>query len=241
MKRIDVDDVLAVSGRRHAWHRDDRAVFLDRDGTLDRGGRAISIGSSGSTFFPFSVDAVRVLNRAGFAVVVVTNQAGIARGMFDEAFVARGPPSHRRASATRAARAIDGFYYCPHHPDGDASPQYRGACDCRKPQPGSAAPRGHGSRPRSRRARSWSAIAGTTCRPAQAVGARGVLVRTGLRTRRRKHRRRPASRPAAIVDNLIDAAVVDSAQPLMPIRRSVAPALARRCAAPGSASRSSAI
>ena len=67
--------------------------------------RAISIGSSGWSFFPFSVDAVRLLNRAGFAVVVVTNQAGIARGIFNEAFVAEAHAHIARAARRRAARA----------------------------------------------------------------------------------------------------------------------------------------
>ena len=62
------------------------AVFLDRDGTLteevgylDRLDRIV--------FYPWSIDAVRLLNRAGFKVVIVTNQSGVARGMFDERFV----------------------------------------------------------------------------------------------------------------------------------------------------------
>ena len=93
-----------------------RAVFLDRDGTLieevgylDRLDRV--------RFFPYSVDAVRLLNRAGFVVVVATNQAGIARGFFDEAFV---EATHRSLADTLAAGGarVDGFYYCPHHPDG---------------------------------------------------------------------------------------------------------------------------
>src|SRR5215203_2447703 len=99
-----------------------RAVFLDRDGTLieesgylDRLERLV--------FFPFSVDAVRVLNRAGFAVVIVTNQAGIARGIVKEAFVGE---AHRHIAARLAAggATIDGFYYCPHYPTGVVE-QYR--------------------------------------------------------------------------------------------------------------------
>ena len=74
------------------------AVFLDRDGTLleeagylDRLERLV--------FFPYSVDAVRLLNRAGFAVIIITNQAGIARGIFKEAFVA---DAHRHVAARLA-------------------------------------------------------------------------------------------------------------------------------------------
>ena len=70
-------------------------------------------------FFPYSVDAVRLLNRAGFAVVVVTNQAGVARGIFKESFVAEAHRAHHRRGSPPAARRIDAFYYCPHHPEGD--------------------------------------------------------------------------------------------------------------------------
>ena len=92
------------------------AVFLDRDGTLieemgylDRLDRL--------ALFPYTIDAVRLLNRAGFAVVVVTNQAGIARGIVEESFVHE---SHRVISARLAegGARIEAYYYCPHHPDG---------------------------------------------------------------------------------------------------------------------------
>jgi D-glycero-D-manno-heptose 1,7-bisphosphate phosphatase len=151
------------------------AVFLDRDGTLieevhylDRHDRL--------ALFPWSIDAVRVLNRAGFAVVVVTNQAGVARGLFDEAFVEEVHRSLARRFAAGGAR-LDGFYYCPHHPDASVA-AYRRACECRKPKPGllHQAARDHdlaltrsfivGDR--------WSDVA-----LAEAVGAQGVLVRTG--------------------------------------------------------------
>src|SRR3954447_10205660 len=92
-----------------------KAVFLDRDGTLvqeagylDRLERLI--------FFPYSIDAVRLLNRSGFAVVIVTNQAGIARGIFKESFVAE---AHQHISARLEAGGarVDAYYYCPHHPE----------------------------------------------------------------------------------------------------------------------------
>jgi len=110
-----------------------RAVFLDRDGTLieesgylDRLERMV--------FFPYTVDAVRTLNRAGFAVVVVTNQAGIARGIVREAFVGE---AHRAISERLAAGGarIDAYYYCPHYRSGVLE-EYVRACECRKPEPG---------------------------------------------------------------------------------------------------------
>jgi D-glycero-D-manno-heptose 1,7-bisphosphate phosphatase len=178
-----------------------RAVFLDRDGTLieesgylDRLERLV--------FFPFSVDAVRLLNRAGFAIVIVTNQAGIARGIVKEAFVQE---AHRHIAERLQAggAAIDGFYYCPHYPTGVVEP-YRVECDCRKPQPGLL----------RRAARDLDLDLGRSfvvgdrwhdLAAGQAVGARGVLVRTGL-GRRDEATPEAGTVPATIVDNLMDAA-----------------------------------
>ena len=176
------------------------AVFLDRDGTLieeagylDRLERLV--------FYPFSVDAVRLLNRTTLAVVVVTNQAGVARGIFHESFVA---DAHRHVSETlaRGSAKVDGFYYCPHHPEASIE-AYRIACDCRKPQPGLL----------RRAARelqldlSRSFVIGDRWHDLQAgaaVGARGILVRTGYGRTEEAAPRRDLT-PAAVVDNLIEA------------------------------------
>jgi D-glycero-D-manno-heptose 1,7-bisphosphate phosphatase len=177
-----------------------RAVFLDRDGTLieesgylDRLDRLV--------FYPYSVDAVRTLNRSGLAVVVVTNQAGIARGIVDEAFVAE---AHRHIAARLAAGGarVDAFYYCPHHP-GAAHETLGRRCDCRKPLPGmlkQAAADLDLDLPRSFAVGDrWHDV-----EAGQAAGARGVLVRTGLG---RTEESRPDGHvtPDAIADNLIEA------------------------------------
>ena len=107
-----------------------RAVFLDRDGTMiDDVGYLDSL--SQLAFYPWTVDAIRTFNRAGLKVVVVTNQSGIARGMFTEAFVEQ---THREMDARLAAGGarVDAYYYCPHHPDGRVAGFARG-CGCRKP------------------------------------------------------------------------------------------------------------
>jgi len=184
------------------------AVFLDRDGTL--------IEESGYldrlerlSFFPFSVDAVRVLNHAGFAVVVITNQAGIARGIVEEPFVAE---AHRHIAARLEAggATIDGFYYCPHYPTGTVE-KYRTTCDCRKPQPGMlhrAAAALDLDLPRSFVVGDrWHDLAA-----GHAVGARGVPVRTGV-GRRDEETPHPGTTPDAIADNLMDAAAWILQQP----------------------------
>ena len=71
-----------------------RAVFLDRDGTLLEEGNYVD-RLDRLVFFPYSIDSVRALNRAGLAVVVITNQSGVARGMYSEDFVRESHRVHR--------------------------------------------------------------------------------------------------------------------------------------------------
>lgn len=108
------------------------AVFLDRDGTLiEEAGYLDRLDRL--ALLPSAVDALRVLARGGFRLVVVTNQSGIALGLFDEAFVRHTHEAlHTRLEA--AGARIDGWYYCPHHPAGHV-PALTMACDCRKPGP----------------------------------------------------------------------------------------------------------
>jgi D-glycero-D-manno-heptose 1,7-bisphosphate phosphatase len=173
------------------------AVFLDRDGTMieDVGylDRLDQIA-----FYPWTIDAVRALNRAGLPVVVITNQSGIARGIFSEAFV---DETHRAISAQMDAGGarVDAYYYCPHHPRGTVE-RYAVRCDCRKP--GAAlihrAARDLGLDP------SRSFMVGDKwldVGAARAAGARAILVRTGLGAIQ-EARGSPNLTPDAIVDNL---------------------------------------
>lgn len=108
-------------------------MFIDRDGTLiEEAGYLNHLDRL--IFHPYTVDAIRQLNRGGFAVVVITNQSGIARGIVGEDFVT---VTHQHISDRLAAGGarVDAFYHCPHHPDGVVA-ELRRACDCRKPQPG---------------------------------------------------------------------------------------------------------
>lgn len=109
------------------------AVFLDRDGTLIEEVHYLSEPDQ-VRLIPGAADAVRKLNDAGVLVIVVTNQAGVARGYFPESRVAA---VHERLSALleECGAKIDAFYYCPHHPT-EGIGAYRVACDCRKPKPG---------------------------------------------------------------------------------------------------------
>ncbi len=110
-----------------------RAIFMDRDGTVcEEVGYVNHV--SRLRLLPRSAEAVRLANEAGFQTVVVTNQAGVARGYFDESLVADVHDRMRELLAEEGAR-LDGIYYCPHHPEVGGE-LYRKDCDCRKPRPG---------------------------------------------------------------------------------------------------------
>jgi len=106
-------------------HSGHRAVFLDRDGTIveDPG----FLHEPGEVrLLPGAAAAIRRLNDAGWLVVIVSNQSGIARGVYDAAAYAAVQRRLVELLAAHGAR-LDGAYFCPHHPD------ITGPCDCRKP------------------------------------------------------------------------------------------------------------
>lgn len=102
-----------------------RAVFLDRDGTM---AKDVPYCRSPEDFelFPSTAKAVKLLGEHGFKVIVITNQSGIARGYFTEETLAQIHQKMKQELAKEGA-GVDGIYYCPHHPDAN--------CDCRKPKP----------------------------------------------------------------------------------------------------------
>ncbi len=118
-----------------------RAVFLDRDGTVNR-----QVGYpnhvSRLRVYPFTAEAIRKVNDRGIPVIVVTNQSGVARGLYPESVVLETNEALQAELAEGGAR-IDAIYYCPHHPTAGDHPT---PCDCRKPATGMAeqAAREHG-------------------------------------------------------------------------------------------------
>ena len=108
-------------------------AFLDRDGVLnvDRG---YVHRPEQLEFIPGAPEAVRILNDAGYRVVVVTNQSGIARGLYDEATLQQFH-THMRARLAKQGARIDAFYCCPHHPQGSVA-KFAVVCGCRKPKTG---------------------------------------------------------------------------------------------------------
>jgi D-glycero-D-manno-heptose 1,7-bisphosphate phosphatase len=151
------------------------AVFIDRDGTLTEEVGYVNHPSR-LRLLPRSAEAIRRLNRAGLAAVVVTNQAGIARGYFTER-VLEAVNADLIAQLTRAGARLDGLYVCPHHPT-EGAPPYRMLCDCRKPKPGLLLRAADELRLDLTRS-VMVGDKGSDLEVAPKVGARGVLVLTG--------------------------------------------------------------
>jgi len=149
-----------------------RAVFLDRDGTIVEDPPPGYLHDPAKVrLLPGAAEGIRQLNSAGFLVVTVSNQSGIARGLYT---VADYQAVQRRLEQLLKAHSarLDGAYFCPHHPD------LTGPCDCRKP--GTKLFRDAAAALGIDLARSWfvgdklSDVA-----PAESLGGRGLLVTTG--------------------------------------------------------------
>jgi histidinol-phosphate phosphatase family protein len=114
-----------------------RAVFLDRDGTINEEVNRVS-NPEQFKLLPGVGEAIRRLNRSGYVVVVVTNQPVIARGDCTEATL-REIHNRMETRLGEAGAYVDAIYYCPHHPDkgfpGERA-ELKFACSCRKPEPG---------------------------------------------------------------------------------------------------------
>jgi D-glycero-D-manno-heptose 1,7-bisphosphate phosphatase len=176
------------------------AVFLDRDGTIIEE-RGYLDRLELLELFPFTVDAIRLLNRAGYATVVITNQGGIGRGIIDEPFLRQVHAALDARLAEGNAR-IDRYYFCPHHPDA-VIPALRQKCGCRKPAAGliEQACREMSLDP-GRSVMIGDRRLDVVC--GNAAGTRSVLVRTGHGAHEEAMPPGTA-RPDAILNNLMEA------------------------------------
>jgi D-glycero-D-manno-heptose 1,7-bisphosphate phosphatase len=151
------------------------AIFLDRDGTIND-----EVGYLDSAdklrIIPAAFEAVRLINASGRKAVVITNQAGVAKGLFTEEFV-RNINGQIQSALLAQGALIDRFYFCPHHPTEGIDP-YRLICDCRKPEPGLL----HQAAADLNIDLARSYVIGDRLRDvetAHRAGAKGVLVMTG--------------------------------------------------------------
>lgn len=146
------------------------AVFLDRDGTIVVECEYLK-DPARVRLVPGAAEALRSLRNAGYALIVVTNQSGIARGLYTESDF-RAVEARIHALLEERGISVDAVYHCPHHPE------FTGPCDCRKPGTGmyEQAVREHRLDP----SRSW--YVGDRLKdlePARVLGGTGLLVRTG--------------------------------------------------------------
>jgi D-glycero-D-manno-heptose 1,7-bisphosphate phosphatase len=192
------------------------AVFLDRDGTMVQ-----DVGYLGRPedlrWYPFTIDAIRLLRRAGFLILVTTNQGGIGLGLFTEAFVRQLHESMDRHLAAAGAN-VDAWFYCPHHPRATV-PDLAIDCECRKPEPGMI----RQAQQRFAIDLDRSFVVGDKqidVELAERAGVRGVLVRTGHGAQElaRRHGMMPGA--AHVAGTLLDAVswiLITSGHPREPI------------------------
>lgn len=110
-----------------------KAVFLDKDGTLILN-VPYNVDPAKIRLSEGAFEALLALQGAGYVLVIITNQSGVARGLFTEKDL-EPVRDHLQNSLAKKGIHLSGFYYCPHHPQGVVK-GYNLACDCRKPEPG---------------------------------------------------------------------------------------------------------
>jgi D-glycero-D-manno-heptose 1,7-bisphosphate phosphatase len=179
-----------------------RAIFIDRDGTLNEEvGYVCSLDEF--RLYDFAAESVRLINEAGWLAIVVTSQAGVARGMFSEDFLAEVHNTMTAQLARKGAR-LDAIYYCPHHPD-VGSETYRRECDCRKPKPGML----HRAAADFNLDLTECVVIGDRFRDfamAQAVGGSSVLVLTGYgKDELEQNGKNWPQQPDCVAENLLEA------------------------------------
>ncbi len=177
-------------------------MFIDRDGTLTEEVGYVNHPER-LRLLPRSATAIRRLNEAGVPAVVVTNQAGVARGYFSEEVLHAVNAALVEQLAASDAR-LDAIYVCPHHPT-EGEPPWRADCDCRKPRPGLLT-RAASELGLDLERSTMIGDKASDLVPATVVGARGVLVLTGYGRGEWEYRRETfATKPDHVADDLLEA------------------------------------
>ena len=186
-----------------------RLALIDRDGTIIVDKVYLS-DPDGIEFAPGAIEGLQLLRDAGFALVLITNQSGIARGYFDLATLGR---IHDRLQSMLAAEGLrlEAIYFCPHGPDD--------GCDCRKPAPGmvTKAMRDLGFRPDE------VVVIGDSdgdMGAAAAAGVKGVRVAPGAQVSlNRRSARFPRSGPSRLRLVRLASRVPRAGTPILPVSR----------------------
>ncbi|MBU0630936.1 MAG: D-glycero-beta-D-manno-heptose 1,7-bisphosphate 7-phosphatase [Candidatus Margulisbacteria bacterium] len=166
-----------------------RAVFLDRDGTIIKDVHYLS-NPKEIEFLPGAIDGIKRLNEAGFLVMVISNQSGVARGLLSEDMLQTIDKTMHKLLLAQGAH-LDASYYCPHHPDHGVYP-YNDECECRKPSPGMlirAAKENQVNLDRS----FMIGDKASDIEAGQGAGTKTILVLTGVGTESRSKLKQPAN------------------------------------------------
>ena len=186
-----------------------KALFVDRDGSLNEDVGYVSRPED-LIIYPWAAEAIRLVNESGMKAIVVTNQSGIARGLYTEETLHQ-IHQRLRAELARDGARLDGIYYCPHHPRiGD--PRYRQLCGCRKPNPGML----HQAAVEHNVDLAGSFVIGdksSDINLATNAGAKGVLVLTGYGRETQSDRERWPCHPEFVANDVLEAVrlILDSA------------------------------
>ena len=189
---------------RNDGGKQNAAVFLDRDGTINE-----EVGYLDSIdklkLFANTADAIKMINKSGMKAVVITNQSGVARGYFSEELVEKVHTLIQKILKSKGA-SIDAFYYCPHHPEGDGI--YQQSCTCRKPETGLLMAAAQDMDIDL----TCSYVVGDMVKDIQAagkVGAKGILVKTGYGLNTIRTELKPGLaetyQPCYIAEDILDA------------------------------------
>lgn len=111
-----------------------KAIFIDKDAEINEN-LPHKINSNLINLLSKAGEGLNLLQSWGYKIVVVSNQPGIARGLFEEMDLLNLNNNLQEVFNVFNLR-LDGFYYCPHYPEGATVPEYSVTCKCRKPQPG---------------------------------------------------------------------------------------------------------
>lgn len=181
---------------------DRRAVFLDKDGTLVED-VPYNVDPALVRLTPHAPEGLARLHEAGYRLIVISNQSGVARGLFPVGALA-AVEGRLRSLLGGSGVPLEGFYFCPHHPEGTVA-EFAVACGCRKPEPGMIlrASADHGVDP----GRSW--FVGDILDDVEAgrrAGCRTVLIDNGNETEWRltpdrtpDHKARDLAEAAALI------------------------------------------
>ncbi len=180
---------------------DNKIIFLDRDGTINKeDGYITKVGQL--ELYRGTVPALRMLNEAGYGIVIVSNQAGVAKGLLTESELMKINNALLEMLGSENIM-VERLYYCPHHPDA-VIPEYKKDCECRKPRTGMVQ---SAEKALNVSARGAYMIGDklTDMELAHNFGGKGILLQTGYGKEEARKINSTAHNPVYIAGDILDA------------------------------------